>query len=282
MRTPFNGNYKITQKFGNNPSYYKQFGFAGHEGVDWGTPNGTPILSSAKGVVVRRNDVKSGAYGVYLVVWHKELSLATWYCHLQENKVSIGDNVTEGQVIALSNNTGNTSGPHLHFNLCRTNSNGTRINQDNGYKGFIDPLPFLKEGENNMDPEIIKRADAFVAVCSALGKPVDKDIVIADIKRLLTLEDKLRERDADLDKKRAELEALSLKLEGIEKDKEALIKENVVLDNQVFQQQRRLSELTADLVQTKKEVDELKEHVPAEMSASELLFKFLKKLIGRR
>ena len=133
-----------------------------------------------------------------------------------------------------------------------------------------------------MEPEIIKRADAFVAVCSALGKPVDKDIVIADIKRLLTLEDKLRERDADLDKKRAELEALSLKLEGIEKDKESLIKQNVVLDNQVFQQQRRLSELTADLVQTKKEVDELKEHVPAEMSASELLFKFLKKLIGRR
>lgn len=147
---------------------------------------------------------------------------------------------------------------------------------------YANVMGWLRKKGQAMDPEIIKRADAFVAVCSALGKPVDKDIVIADIKRLLTLEDKLRERDADLDKKRAELEALSLKLEGIEKDKEALIKENVVLDNQVFQQQRRLSELTADLVQTKKEVDELKEHVPAEMSASELLFKFLKKLIGRR
>jgi len=143
MRYPFDGSYPVTQKFGANPTYYKQFGFDGHEGEDFGTPNGVKILACAKGKVVRRNDVKDGAYGIYVVVWHEELLLATWYCHLQSNVVSIGDTVTEGQLIAYSDNTGNTTGPHLHLNLCQTDKNGYRINQDNGYKGFIDPAPYL-------------------------------------------------------------------------------------------------------------------------------------------
>ena len=146
LRKPFDGVHAITQKFGERPDYYKQFGFAGHEGVDYGMVVGTSIVSCEKGKVVRRNDVKSGAYGIYIVVWHEALNLATWYCHLSENKVTIGTQVEKGQQIALSGNTGNTSGPHLHLNLCKTDENGYRIDQDNGYKGFIDPQPYIETG----------------------------------------------------------------------------------------------------------------------------------------
>ena len=136
----FIGKFPQTQGFGERPEYYKQFGLAGHEGVDFGTPNGTPIISATDGVVVRDiDDPKSGAYGIHCVVWDKIQSCATWYCHLQENKVNIGQVVVKGQLLGYSNNTGNSSGPHLHFNLCRTNAAGARIDTDNGYKGFINP-----------------------------------------------------------------------------------------------------------------------------------------------
>ncbi len=134
----FVGDFPITQGFGNNPDYYKAFGLQAHEGVDFGTPNGTPIISATDGVVVRDlDDPKSGEYGIHCVVWDKSQNCATWYCHLQENKVNIGQAVVKGQLLGYSNNTGNSTGPHLHFNLCKTDDLGNRINTDNGYKGFI-------------------------------------------------------------------------------------------------------------------------------------------------
>ena len=276
MRYPFQGNFKLTQKFGENPTYYKQFGFNGHEGLDWGMPVGTLLYAVESGVVVRRNDdFKGNAYGLYVVIWHEELNLASWYCHMSKISVSVGDKVIRNQVIGSSGNTGNTTGPHLHFNICHTDKNGYRTNQNNGYKGFVDPMPFLKTEGGEMDNEILKRADAFVAVCEALGKPVDKDIVIADIKRLVTLEDKLRERDADLDKKRIEIEALGEKIKTLTDDKK-------VLENVAEKQERNLKELGDKLTQAQGEIEELKKVVPGEESLSELIFKFLKKLIGRR
>lgn len=275
MRKPFNGEFRLTQKFGENPAYYKQFGFAGHEGVDWGLPDGTPVTACARGTVVRRNDVKDGAYGIYTVLYHKELSLATWYCHLQEVKVSLGQDVNEGDIIALSDNTGNTTGSHLHLNLCRTDSNGYRINTDNGYKGFIDPLPFLEQ-QNEIDPEIIKRADAFIVVCDKLNKPVDKDIVLADIDRLITLEDKLRERDKELSEKGQQITNLDQQLQELKLQKEELITRTNIMQSDV-------QDLGNKLTVAAREIEKLKQIKPAsQYSISELIVMIIKRFFGGR
>lgn len=147
---------------------------------------------------------------------------------------------------------------------------------------YTNVLGWLRKKGATMDPEIIKRADAFIAVCEVLGKPVDKDIVIADIKRLVTLEDKLRERDQDLDKKRIEIEELGKRIEVLIKEKETLEVDNKVLFNQTEQQQRRLSEMTASLVETKKEIEELKKVVPGEETTFQLVLRLVKRFIGRR
>lgn len=144
--SPFAGGYKITQRFGNDPDYYKQFGFNGHEGLDlipvtadWG------VHAVEAGDVVRDYDDPrtAGAYGNHVVVLNRDRRRAFWYCHLAGNVVSIGDHVEAGQVIGRMGNTGNSRGYHLHLGLRYANAKGAAINLDNGYRGFVDCLPLL-------------------------------------------------------------------------------------------------------------------------------------------
>lgn len=149
MRQVFRSAFKVTQEFGNNPAYYGQFGLKGHEGIDL-IPTGTvwDVLCLADGVVVTDVDnPASGAYGVYVTVWHPTLNKATQYCHFKENYVSNGDTVTKGQKLGLMGTSGNTQGAHLHLNLYETDDNGVRLNKGNGYNGGIDPKPFLNEDD---------------------------------------------------------------------------------------------------------------------------------------
>lgn len=147
MRTPFTSPYRITQRFGERPEYYKQFNLKGHEGLDL-VPTGSnwDILALEDGIVVKDEDSpRSGAYGVYLTVWHPSFKRATQYCHLKENYVKLGDQVTKGQKIGTMGSTGNSTGAHLHLNLYETDDKGIRQNRTNGYNGGTDPLPFLQQ-----------------------------------------------------------------------------------------------------------------------------------------
>lgn len=137
----FEGNYPITQKYGERPDYYKKFGLSGHEGVDFKTPTNTDILSPFDGKIIRdTDDPKSGAYGNHIVVWDPKQKCAVWFCHLTSNLCKIGDVVKKGQVLGRTGNTGNSTGPHLHFNFVETDGSGNRLNKDNGYQGFLNPL----------------------------------------------------------------------------------------------------------------------------------------------
>ena len=155
MKQLFRSQYKITQAFGVNYDYYKQFELKGHEGIDL-IPTGTvwDVLCLADGVVVTDVDNPlSGAYGVYVTVWHPKLRKATQYCHFKENYVKNGDTVTAGTKLGLMGKTGNTKGAHVHLNLFEVDDNGVRLNRNNGFQGGIDPLPFLEEDtpvENTM------------------------------------------------------------------------------------------------------------------------------------
>lgn len=135
MRKPFHENWPLTQKFGENPANYSQFGLKGHNGLDYGLPTGTDVIAPHSGKVIEVSYDQYG-YGTYIKIENdKEGSVLA---HLKESLVSIGTNVTEGQLIAHSDNTGNSTGPHLHWGYYLFPRDRT-----NGYAGFIDQLPLL-------------------------------------------------------------------------------------------------------------------------------------------
>jgi murein DD-endopeptidase MepM/ murein hydrolase activator NlpD len=97
--------------------------------VDFAVPTGTCILAVADGVVTKANWGKS--YGVQIVqeISSKSKKQYCIYAHLSKSLVKAGDKVIKGQHIAESGNTGNSTGPHLHFEV-RNNirwSSGTDI-----------------------------------------------------------------------------------------------------------------------------------------------------------
>jgi len=127
----------ITQYFGENPDFYKQWGYAGHNGVDFGIPNGTPIVAAADGTVEKVGFEDRG-YGNFVKISHTDggTKYYTYYAHLQSTSVKNGQKVTAGTVVGLSNNTGASTGPHLHFGIKVDGQNPT-------YKGYLDPMPYL-------------------------------------------------------------------------------------------------------------------------------------------
>lgn len=88
-----------------------------HEGNDYSAPIGTPVLAVAAGVVdgVRTVDPGTG-YGKYVRLKHGSRYL-TWFGHLSQIGVAVGQQVAAGQQIGLSGNSGGSSGPHLHLTL---------------------------------------------------------------------------------------------------------------------------------------------------------------------
>ncbi len=85
-----------------------------HAGVDIAVPEGTPVMASADGVVVAAGE--HGDYGMTVRISHGA-GMETLYGHNSLLLVEPGERVRAGQVIALSGNTGHSTGPHLHFEV---------------------------------------------------------------------------------------------------------------------------------------------------------------------
>lgn len=141
LGAPFQGNFGIAQLWGENPQIYNKFTYdgvtlKGHNGIDFLTPLGTPLLAVDNGVVAEAITNDPGGFGNYLKLTH------SWgesiYAHLQSFSVQSGQRVNRGAVIGQSGNSGFTYGPHLHFAI--------RINpyvRADGWGGWSDPLPYL-------------------------------------------------------------------------------------------------------------------------------------------
>ena len=112
MRKPFDGEFAVTQRFGE-----KITDPAGHTGIDYALYLGTPVLAACPGIVSRVAHLQSG-YGTHVVVDH-DGEKQTVYAHLSRVSVRIGMTVAEGEMIGMSGNTGNSTGPHLHFEVRR-------------------------------------------------------------------------------------------------------------------------------------------------------------------
>ncbi|HAT4259195.1 TPA: peptidoglycan DD-metalloendopeptidase family protein [Clostridium perfringens] len=107
---------QVTALFGHYPSG------APHSGTDFGVLEGTPVRASKSGTVIKRRELTT-SYGKYLFVDHGG-GLVTIYAHNSQLLVSEGQHVTAGQIIAKSGNTGNSTGPHCHWEL---RVNGTPV-----------------------------------------------------------------------------------------------------------------------------------------------------------
>jgi hypothetical protein len=145
LKLPCSG--RITQLFGENVDFYKRWGYCcGHNGIDFGVANGTSIVAAAAGEIDFVG-FEQGGYGNYIRMVHD--GFLTYYAHLQKALVKTGDKIGAGEQIALSNNTGASTGPHLHFGL-KVPGCGP------GMKDYIDPAPYLglsphdppEEGQN--------------------------------------------------------------------------------------------------------------------------------------
>lgn len=125
----------VTSSFGYRPATSvtpAQF----HKGIDFGNPYGTPIKASMDGEVVmaQHDGMPLQGYGICTVIKHDN-GQWTLYAHQSEQHVKVGDKVKKGQVIGKLGNTGQSTGPHLHFEI-RTTQNG-------GEGNVVDPAPLL-------------------------------------------------------------------------------------------------------------------------------------------
>ncbi|WP_371678007.1 M23 family metallopeptidase [Streptomyces sp. NBC_01276] len=101
-----------------------------HSGQDFAVPVGTPVKAAAAGTVVKAGPNGGGdgpAYGNAVVIKHANNTYSQ-YAHLSKIQVRIGQKVSVKQQIALSGNTGNSSGPHLHFEIRTTPNYGSAVN----------------------------------------------------------------------------------------------------------------------------------------------------------
>lgn len=99
-----------------------------HSGIDFAAPQGTPVKSAGSGTVVEAG--WGGAYGNNIVVKHDD-GHYTQYGHLSKMDASVGQRVSSGQDIGRVGSTGNSTGPHLHFEARTSPAYGSDINPIN-------------------------------------------------------------------------------------------------------------------------------------------------------
>ncbi|MFH8978426.1 M23 family metallopeptidase [Streptomyces sp. NPDC017890] len=124
--------YKLTASFAQNGGMWA----SKHSGQDFAVPIGTNVVAAHGGTVVKAGGNGAGdgpAYGNAIVIKHGNGTYSQ-YAHLSKVNVNVGQVVKTGQSIAKSGNTGNSSGPHLHFEI-RTTPN---------YGSAVDPVAFLR------------------------------------------------------------------------------------------------------------------------------------------
>lgn len=118
-RHPFEGSYRLSSGFNPRRKHPVTGRISPHNGTDFAMPIGTPITAPANGRVERV--ANHPAAGRYIVVRHDN-GYRTRYLHLSRQLVSQGDRINMGDRIALSGNTGRSTGPHLHYEVIVNNT----------------------------------------------------------------------------------------------------------------------------------------------------------------
>nr|WP_312578321.1 M23 family metallopeptidase [Sedimentibacter sp.] len=112
-----------------------------HNGIDGRAIAGTPIHAAADGIVQVAKDNPTG-YGLYVALDHE--FWGSLYAHLSKFVVSVGQKVSAGDIIGYSGNTGQSTGPHLHFEIrfCKYKDFWDR--DGDIFLRCVDPLPYIE------------------------------------------------------------------------------------------------------------------------------------------
>ena len=184
---------RISSPFGDRDDPFGSKGTVGHKGIDIALPEGTPLVAAKSGVVTRAE--MSSSYGNVIYINHDD-GTQTRYAHMRNfaRGISTGSIVRMGQVIGYSGNTGNSTGPHLHFEL-----RGPVPKSANSSKGWLalqndrptyNPLAFALEediggtlaGLNNLGKDDLDVGDETVSntvdkAATAVAKEVPVPVV---------------------------------------------------------------------------------------------------------
>ncbi len=160
----FVGSFKISQRFGDNPQNYSWIkdkaglSIKGHNGVDWGFggANGIELLNpfpKGNDVVCSKRGYDQGGYGHFCRIWDKTQNTVILYAHCEEILISEGEHLYFQQLVALGNNTGWSTGPHLHLGFYRVDDKGNKLDRDNGYDGYLNVLDTNKAEWEVLNPK---------------------------------------------------------------------------------------------------------------------------------
>ena len=165
LRTPVDA-VRITSGFGMRT--HPIMGYSRmHRGVDFGAPTGTPIMAAGDGIVTYKG--WKGGYGNFVQIKHNN-KYETAYGHISRfGAISIGSRVRQGQVIAYVGSTGNSTGPHLHYEVLeagnQVNPVAKQFNMANGLSGKS--LAAFKTAKQSALNELAALAKGNTSVASA-------------------------------------------------------------------------------------------------------------------
>lgn len=130
--------------------FYSSIGWKGHNGIDYGCWEGDPVEAVCDGVIEfagngNNHPLLTGG-GNAVLLRNDELGVRFEYLHLLRFEVREGQRVSRSQVIARSGNTGISTAPHLHLGAIPVRN----VDVNNGYRGRIDPTPYLY---GNLNPD---------------------------------------------------------------------------------------------------------------------------------
>lgn len=148
----------MSQRFGEHPERYKSFGLGGHEGIDYACRIGTRVIAACDGIVWRAGRTDN-PWGTRVILEHltddPRVLFYTVYAHMQNVYVSPRSFVKEGQIIGTSGNTGNVTGPHLHFCLATTTKNaGYECPASLGQRWWNDPLLYITNSSPSLARDV--------------------------------------------------------------------------------------------------------------------------------
>ena len=151
-------------------TFYQYMGWGLHQGLDIPCETGTEVYASHDGTVVKLSDSLSAGIGVVI----DGVDIRTVYWHLKEYNVVIGQQVKMGELIALSDNTGWSAGPHLHWEY--------KVRQGNDYVA-VDPIPHIvfKKPMDEQDVKSLQALEGYQdpdGVQYWVGKPLSEYLKI--------------------------------------------------------------------------------------------------------
>jgi len=230
----FEGDGVLTQGFGENPEAYAQFGLKGHNGIDYGIKTGTKLYSCIDGEVTEVEYDQYG-YGSYIKIENDTCGVI--YAHMKAPSfLKVGESVKAGDHLGISGNTGNSTGPHLHFGVFPKPRD-----RQNGYAGYIDPF----------DKKLVKWVD---------DAPTSENVPQGQLEALQAKLEAVEKELEDMRKSRNEWKELSGKQRAeIKTLKDQLDEANLArhaLDEAVIEAQAKISKLQEALITNKTPLSE--------------------------